>query len=120
MTRPRRGISLVSVLIALSIALLFLSNRVLNPALVLVEVVLNAHVIWTNRRALPDVNSQNKNMREAAERMAFNTVLQGTAAEIIKLAMIRLRARLARELPRARLILQVHDELLFEAPAVEL
>jgi DNA polymerase-1 len=60
------------------------------------------------------MNSRNPNARSFAERTAVNTPLQGTAADLIKLAMIRIDALLASE--RARMLLQVHDELLFEAP----
>ena len=55
-------------------------------------------------------------MRAGAENMAKNTPLQGTAADLIKIAMIRIHRRLAEQIPRARMILQVHDELVFEVP----
>jgi len=66
------------------------------------------------RRYLPDLNSRNRVMRQAAERMAVNTVIQGTQADLIKKAMIAVDARLREESPRTRMILQVHDELVFE------
>ena len=68
------------------------------------------------RRLLRDVNSKNRAVRKAAERMAVNTPIQGSAADLIKLAMIRVWAVLAEEFPAARLLLQVHDELLVEVP----
>jgi DNA polymerase-1 len=68
------------------------------------------------RRWVRDIDSRNRGARAAAERVAVNTPIQGSAADLIKLAMIRVRARLAEEQPEARLILQVHDELLLEAP----
>ena len=68
------------------------------------------------RRPLRDIASRNATLRAAAERMAVNTPVQGTAAEIAKLAMIRVHRALARRVPGARLILQIHDELLVEAP----
>ena len=68
------------------------------------------------RRFVPDVNSSNFNVRGAAERMAINMPIQGTAADIMKLAMIRVHDRLQRENLRAKMLLQVHDELVFEVP----
>lgn len=68
------------------------------------------------RRALPELSSGNRNTRNFGERVARNTPIQGTAADIIKIAMIRVHERLRRENLRARLILQVHDELIVEAP----
>jgi DNA polymerase-1 len=65
-------------------------------------------------RPIPDINARNANLRGFAERTAINTPLQGTAADLMKLAMIRVQERL-RDRP-ARLILQVHDELVLEAP----
>ena len=67
------------------------------------------------RRVLRDINSKNRGVRKAAERMAVNTPIQGSAADLIKLAMIRVWAVLAEQHPKARLLLQVHDELLVEA-----
>ncbi len=67
-------------------------------------------------RHLPDIRSKNRNLRENAERMAINARIQGTAADIMKIAMIRLHRRLAEEHPEARLLLTVHDELVLEVP----
>ncbi len=72
------------------------------------------------RRFLPDLNSRNRNVRQAAERVAMNTPIQGSAADLIKLAMLRVTRALAEGKLQARLILQVHDELVFEAPADEI
>ncbi|MDE2939728.1 MAG: DNA polymerase I [Chloroflexota bacterium] len=72
------------------------------------------------RRFVPDVNSSNFNVRGAAERMAINMPIQGTAADIMKLAMIRVHDRLQRENLRAKMLLQVHDELVFEVPREEM
>ncbi len=66
------------------------------------------------RRYLPDLGSRNRGLRQAAERMATNTVIQGTAADLIKKAMVEVHAALADEGLGARMILQVHDELVFE------
>jgi DNA polymerase-1 len=71
------------------------------------------------RRYLPDLASPQPALRGFAERTAINTPIQGSAADIIKLAMLRTARRLERERLRARLILQVHDELVVEAPADE-
>jgi len=72
------------------------------------------------RRYIPELNSANRQVREAAERMAINMPVQGTAADIIKLAMIDLQREIDRRGLRSRLILQVHDELLLEVPPEEL
>jgi DNA polymerase I len=71
-------------------------------------------------RPIPDINSKNPNMRGFAERTAVNTPLQGTAADLIKLAMIRIDEELRAQKLKTRMLLQVHDELLFEVPQEEL
>jgi len=71
------------------------------------------------RRALPALNDSNRAMRSFAERAAVNTVIQGTAADMIKIAMVRILARLREERVRARMLLQIHDELVFELPSEE-
>lgn len=75
--------------------------------------------LYGRRRPLPEINAANRNVRALGERMAMNTPIQGTAADIIKLAMIRVFRRLADEGLRAKLVLQVHDELIVETPAEE-
>jgi DNA polymerase I len=70
-------------------------------------------------RPVPEITSTQFNLRNFAERTALNTPLQGTAADLIKLAMIRIARELAEQKFQARMILQVHDELLFEAPRGE-
>ena len=75
--------------------------------------------LYGRRRMLPELSSSNRNLRAQGERMALNTPIQGTAADIIKLAMVRVANRLEKEGLAARLILQVHDELIVECPESE-
>ena len=77
------------------------------------------HTILGRRRFLRDINSQNRVLREAAERMAINTPIQGSAADIIKMAMIRVDREFRERGMRTGLVLQVHDELIAEAPEAE-
>lgn len=72
------------------------------------------------RRYLPDIRSSNFNLRSFAERTAMNTPIQGTAADVIKLAMIRMQEALQEKGLKSRMLLQVHDELVFEVPEDEL
>ena len=71
--------------------------------------------LFGRRRYLPDINSKNATVRSLAERNAVNAPIQGTAADIIKLAMIRLDKRLSEDGLKSRMVLQIHDELLFDA-----
>jgi DNA polymerase-1 len=71
-------------------------------------------------RHIPEIHSSNKTVRAAAERMAVNTVIQGTAAEIMKNAMLSISARMKEEGLKSRILLQVHDELIFEVPEDEI
>jgi len=75
--------------------------------------------IMGRRRTLKDIDSRNKVLREAAERMAINTPIQGSAADLIKMAMIRVDREFREAGMEARLVLQVHDELIVEAPERE-
>ena len=68
------------------------------------------------RRPLPELKSSNFNLREFGKRVALNMPIQGTAADIMKLAMVAVEKRLKKELPEAKLVLQVHDELIVECP----
>jgi len=72
------------------------------------------------RRAIPELRSGNPNTRRLGERLAVNTVIQGTAADIIKVAMVRCQRALGEGELRTRLVLQIHDELLFEGPPEEM
>jgi DNA polymerase-1 len=72
------------------------------------------------RRSIPEINSTNRQVREAAERMAINMPVQGTSADIIKVAMVNLHREMQARQLKSRMLLQVHDELLFEVPAAEL
>ena len=76
--------------------------------------------VMGRRRYVPDINSSNFNVRGGAERMAVNMPIQGTAADIMKLAMIRVHHRLEQDALRSKMLLQVHDELVFEVPKEEL
>jgi len=75
--------------------------------------------LMNRKRYLPDLNSKNRQAREAAERIAINSPVQGSAADLIKLAMINLDREIAQKKLNSRMILQVHDELVFECPSEE-
>jgi DNA polymerase-1 len=92
----------------------------LDGALAEVRKVGFTRTLFGRIRPIPEINSPQVNLRNFAERAALNTPLQGTAADLVKLAMIEIARRLAAEGLRARMILQVHDELLFEVPQGEL
>ena len=72
--------------------------------------------LYGRKRYIPELTSSNYNIRQGAERIALNTPIQGTAADLIKLAMIRVDEALQKSYPQAKLLLQVHDELIVEAP----
>ncbi len=72
--------------------------------------------LFGRRRPVPDISSSNKQLQQFAERTAFNTIFQGTAADIIKVAMISIHKGLPKVSKDSRMILQVHDELVFEVP----
>jgi DNA polymerase-1 len=78
-----------------------------------------AETLYGRRRPIPDITSKNPNVRGFAERTAVNTPLQGTAADLIKVAMIRIYDELRAANMESKMILQVHDELVFEAPPAE-
>ena len=75
--------------------------------------------LFNRRRYLPEINSRNFNLRSFAERTAMNTPIQGSAADIIKVAMIAVDKKLKEEKMEATMLLQVHDELIFEVPEYE-
>ena len=75
--------------------------------------------MYGRKRYIPELKSSNFNIRSGAERIALNTPIQGTAADLIKLAMIRVDQALAAHYPDAKLLLQVHDELIVECPAAQ-
>ncbi len=75
--------------------------------------------LWGRRRQIPELRARNYQVRTLGERLAVNTVIQGTAADIIKLAMVRCHRALAQSELRTRLLLTIHDELLFEGPPAE-
>ncbi|HEB32583.1 MAG TPA: DNA polymerase I, partial [Spirochaetes bacterium] len=70
-------------------------------------------------RYIPEINSQNRNVFEAAKRIAINTPIQGTAADLIKKAMVTIDKELEKRDLKSRMLIQVHDELVFESPPEE-
>jgi len=79
-----------------------------------------AETLMGRRRYIPEINASIYNVRSAAERVAINMPIQGTAADIMKIAMVRVHRRLTQEKLRAKMLLQVHDELVFEVPREEM
>jgi DNA polymerase-1 len=79
----------------------------------------DVQTLWGRRRQIPELRARNYQVRTLGERLAVNTVIQGTAADIIKLAMVRCHRALAESDLRTRLLLTIHDELLFEGPPEE-
>jgi len=86
------------------------------------QVVLDAResgftqTMYGRKRYIPELKSSNFNIRQGAERIALNTPIQGSAADLIKMAMIRVDKALREHYPEAKLLLQVHDELIVECP----
>jgi DNA polymerase-1 len=76
--------------------------------------------LMKRRRYIPEINSTNMTVRQFAERTAINAPIQGTAADLIKVAMLSISKRLPKETLKAKMIMQVHDELVFEVPEKEL
>ena len=72
------------------------------------------------RRYIPEINSKNMGIRQFAERQAVNTPIQGTASDLIKLAMVKISAQIEEKCLKSKMILQIHDELVFDLPAAEL
>ena len=75
--------------------------------------------VMGRRRYIPEIKSPNRQIREAAERMAINMPVQGTSADVIKIAMINLHHQMERRGLKSKMTLQVHDELVFEVPPHE-
>ena len=78
-----------------------------------------AETILGRRRTLRDINSRNATARQAAERDAINTPIQGSAADLVKVAMVKVDRALKERRMRSKMVLQIHDELLFDAPKEE-
>ena len=79
-----------------------------------------AETLLGRRRYVPGIHARNANERSASERIALNMPVQGTQADMIKIAMVRLHRRLEDEAYQTEMLLQVHDELVFEAPPEEI
>ena len=79
-----------------------------------------SQTLYGRKRFLPDINSQNRTIKANAERMAINSPIQGTAADIIKIAMINIDSEISKRGLKSKMLLQVHDELIFEIPENEL
>ncbi|MBM3757580.1 MAG: DNA polymerase I [Acidobacteria bacterium] len=94
-------------------------KRFIDETIAKVRETGHAETLYGRRRPIPDMNAKNPNARGFAERTAVNTPLQGTAADLIKVAMIRIQAQLGDQGMESKMILQVHDELVFEAPPAE-
>jgi DNA polymerase-1 len=80
----------------------------------------DVQTLWGRRRQIPELRARNYQVRTLGERLAVNTVIQGTAADILKLAMVRCHSALAESGLQTKLLLTIHDELLFEGPPAEL
>ena len=78
-----------------------------------------AETVLGRRRTLRDINSRNATARQGAERDAINTPIQGSAADLIKIAMVRIDRAIKAECLRAKMVLQIHDELVFDCPKSE-
>jgi DNA polymerase-1 len=91
----------------------------INDTLATVRETGKVTTLFGRSRPIPDIQSRNPNMRGFAERTAVNTPLQGTAADMIKVAMLRIDQALRDQKLATRMTLQVHDELLFDAPEAE-
>jgi DNA polymerase I len=94
-------------------------RRFIDHLLEETRVTQRVRTLFGRVRPIPDIQSRNPNLRGFAERTAVNTPLQGTAADMIKIAMIRIRERLRAHRLESKMTLQVHDELLFDVPEVE-
>jgi DNA polymerase-1 len=91
-------------------------NRFLNDTVLQARNDGFVTTMYGRRRYIPELSSSNRQVQALGTRLAMNTPIQGTAADIIKIAMVRTYDRLRQEVPEARLILQVHDELIIECP----
>jgi len=94
-------------------------RRYLDETLAYAEKEGRVETLYGRVRYLPEIQSKNRALRENARRMAINARIQGTAADLLKKAMIAVDCRLRDEHPEARLLLTVHDELVFEVPEGE-
>ncbi len=91
-------------------------DRFMHECVARAEVDGYVSTILGRRRVIPEIGSRNRNLRQLGERVAINTVIQGSAADLIKVAMVRLDERIRRDFEATHLLIQVHDELVLEAP----
>ena len=91
-------------------------DRFLRACIAEAEDVGHVTTIMGRRRVIEEIRSRNRSLRHLGERLAINTVIQGSAADLIKVAMINLHAKLKEDPEGARLLIQVHDELVLETP----
>ena len=94
-------------------------RKFMDQAVEIAERTGYAETILRRRREIVDLNSRNHNKRSQAQRLVINTIIQGSAADLIKAAMINIRHRIERDKLPVKMILQIHDELVFELPATE-
>ena len=92
----------------------------INQTITTTEKSQSTRTLFGRHRQIPDINSHNKNLRHFAQRTAVNSPIQGTAADLIKLAMIQIHYKLRKQSLESKMLLQVHDELVFEVPENEL
>ena len=95
-------------------------KKFIDQTILKTQEIQSARTLFGRHRQIPDINSHNKNLRQFAQRTAVNSPIQGTAADLIKLAMIRIHHKLRKEHLESKMLLQVHDELVFEVPEKEL
>lgn len=95
-------------------------KKFIDQTILKTQEIQSTRTLFGRHRQIPDINNHNKNLRQFAQRTAVNSPIQGTAADLIKLAMIRIHHKLTKQYLESKMLLQVHDELVFEVPEKEL